>query len=57
MEIEVQQQAEPATFVVGDMAVHPAHGVGEVTAIDVKSGEKVTKGQALASVEARRDFD
>ena len=35
--IEVQQQpVEPVTFAVGDMAVHPAHGVGEVTAIEKK---------------------
>jgi CarD family transcriptional regulator len=34
METQVQQSSEPATFEVGDMAVHPAHGVGEVTGIE-----------------------
>lgn len=33
METQVQQSAE-ASFEVGDMAVHPAHGVGEVTGIE-----------------------
>jgi len=33
METQVQQNSE-ASFVVGDMAVHPAHGVGEVTGIE-----------------------
>ncbi len=33
METEVAQQTE-ASFQVGDMAVHPAHGVGEVTGIE-----------------------
>jgi CarD family transcriptional regulator len=33
METEVQQHAE-TSFQVGDLAVHPAHGVGEVTGIE-----------------------
>jgi CarD family transcriptional regulator len=33
METQVQQSSE-ASFQVGDMAVHPAHGVGEVTGIE-----------------------
>jgi len=33
METQVQQNSE-ASFEVGDMAVHPAHGVGEVTGIE-----------------------
>ena len=33
METQVQQNSE-ASFQVGDMAVHPAHGVGEVTGIE-----------------------
>jgi CarD family transcriptional regulator len=33
METQVQQSSE-TTFEVGDMAVHPAHGVGEVTGIE-----------------------
>jgi CarD family transcriptional regulator len=33
METEVPQH-DPTTFEVGDMAVHPAHGVGEVTGIE-----------------------
>jgi CarD family transcriptional regulator len=33
MEIQVEQKLE-TSFTVGDMAVHPAHGVGEVTAIE-----------------------
>jgi CarD family transcriptional regulator len=33
MEIEVASKSETA-FQVGDMAVHPAHGVGEVTGIE-----------------------
>jgi CarD family transcriptional regulator len=33
METEVAQHAE-SSFQVGDMAVHPAHGVGEVTGIE-----------------------
>jgi CarD family transcriptional regulator len=33
MDTEVLQHAE-SSFQVGDMAVHPAHGVGEVTGIE-----------------------
>jgi CarD family transcriptional regulator len=33
METEIAQHAD-ASFQVGDMAVHPAHGVGEVTGIE-----------------------
>jgi len=33
METQVQQSSE-TSFQVGDMAVHPAHGVGEVTGIE-----------------------
>jgi CarD family transcriptional regulator len=33
METEVPQQAE-TSFQVGEMAVHPAHGVGEITGIE-----------------------
>jgi CarD family transcriptional regulator len=33
METQVQQNSE-TSFQVGDMAVHPAHGVGEVTGIE-----------------------
>jgi CarD family transcriptional regulator len=33
METQVQQDSE-TSFQVGDMAVHPAHGVGEVTGIE-----------------------
>ena len=33
METQVQQSSE-TSFEVGDMAVHPAHGVGEVTGIE-----------------------
>ena len=33
METEVAQPVE-TSFLVGDMAVHPAHGVGEVTGIE-----------------------
>jgi CarD family transcriptional regulator len=35
METELPQQSE-TSFQVGDMAVHPAHGVGEVTGIENK---------------------
>ena len=37
MENQVQKEiasSEAETFLVGDMAVHPAHGVGEVTGIE-----------------------
>jgi CarD family transcriptional regulator len=35
METHVEQKSE-TSFQVGDMAVHPAHGVGEVTGIETK---------------------
>jgi hypothetical protein len=35
MENQVQQQSE-TSFQVGDMAVHPAHGVGEVAGIETR---------------------
>jgi len=51
MEIEVQQHAEP-TFEVGDMAVHPAHGVGEVTGIEKRDlGGSVNLFYVLRMVE------
>jgi CarD family transcriptional regulator len=36
-------EAPRVTFEVGDMAVYPAHGVGEVTGIEIRSFGKQTK--------------